>query len=101
LSFCFTRWLSFALVFESRAGTDTLGITHIFDCVLVFVVTLCSSFLSGVRTKTCATKALSSHMTLILCSTFFFGAFAQVATFAYAGTIAFIVACFVVLVVAF
>lgn len=31
LSFWFTRWLSFALVFESRAGTDTLAITLIID----------------------------------------------------------------------
>jgi hypothetical protein len=100
LSFWFTSFLSFALVLESRAGTGTLGITLIIDCVLVVVVTLCSSFLPGVRTTTCATKACSSNVTWILCSTLYFFVCTQVATLAYAGTIAFIVACFGVVVVA-
>ena len=93
---------TFNVYAEIPALAITFSIADVFTRILVFVVTLCSSFLHGVRTKTCATDALSSHMTLILCNTFFsFGVFAQVATFAYAGTIAFIVACFVVLVVAF
>jgi hypothetical protein len=100
LSFCFTRWFAFALVFERLAGADTLCITLVIDCVRVFVVTLCSSFLDRVRTSTGATHTCSDDVALILCSTFYFYVCAHVATFAYAGTIAFIINRFKVVVVA-
>ena len=63
-----------------------------YTCVRIFVVTLGSSWLGDVRTKTRATLAYPSSVTLILGNAFDFFAFAQVATLAYTGTIAFIVA---------